>query len=162
MFVDVREVRRHFLKDKDFYASIDETGYKNVSWAALEIGILTEKMYRIPVHIQKIDKTDAKTVAACVSALLVELFPDELPKQQFKVFVTDSASTMIAAGELLKKDYPNLVHVFCLAHKINRIAVMIKEQHKLLFKVTGLLKQLLARSLQRNQLLWEFTGGKEV
>lgn len=154
----MREVRRHFLLDKDFYISIDDTGYNKLSWAAIEVGILGDGMERLPLHIERIKSTDANSIVDRVQMAIQDYIANGA-KERFKLLVTDSAKPMIAAGKRLKDVYPNLIHIFCMAHKFNRIAVTIKDQHKELFKFTGLLKQILARSHARNQLLWKFTKG---
>lgn len=68
-----------------------------------------------------------------------------IPTAKVKLLITDSANTMAALGTKLKKECPNMIHLFCTAHKLHLVSKFIKSQFPLVNEIIGLLKQLLAR-----------------
>ena len=57
---------------------------------------------------------------------LLVLWPDGAKNDRLLVLLSDAASYMIKASEALKVFYPNLLHVTCFAHGVNRVAEQIR------------------------------------
>jgi len=43
------------------------------------------------------------------------------------LLVTDAAPYMIKTGQALKTFYPNMIHVTCVAHGLNRVLEKVRE-----------------------------------
>ena len=62
---------------------------------------------------------------------LKNIWPNEFPIDQIRLLITDQASTMILAGQLLKNTFTNMKHVTCLAHALHRVAEQINKDNTL-------------------------------
>lgn len=139
--------------------SIDDTSNNTTGWLAIEVGVLGEGMERFPIHIEKLGKIkDGPAFAAAVERVLKDIYGEDVPKNQVRLFLTDGATPMTRCGKILKQTYPKMIHVQCIANKINNVAVLLRKKCPELYKFTGLLKQVLALSRKRNDLFVSFTG----
>ena len=125
--------------------------------------MLGPQMQRLPIHVQELAAKDGDTIAQTVVKVLEEIWPSPLPKHQLRELVTDGASPMLRCGEILKSQgFSQMQHVYCMVHKVHNIAEEIKKQFPIVFEFTGLLKQVLARSKKRNDMLKALTGGIQL
>lgn len=56
------------------------------------------------------------------------LWPTGSNEEKVKILYTDGVAYMLKAGKNLKVFYPAMLHVTCLAHGLNLVAVDIKHQ----------------------------------
>ena len=158
LYLETLSARAAFLQNKDFYISIDDTskGQKQKPLASIVIGVLGPKMEQIPMHIEIIPAKTGLHLYRCIKHTLESIFTDYC-QARVRVLVTDSAKTMRTCGLLLKKDFPSLIHVFCVVHKIHLAVKVLQKLNKLANKFIGQLKQILSRSAARNRFLKKFT-----
>lgn len=58
---------------------------------------------------------------------------------------------MLKAGERLKNVFPNLKHITCLEHALNRVCEAIKDEYEAVNKLIAGMKALLSKSHLRRQ-----------
>jgi hypothetical protein len=63
-----------------------------------------------------------------IQAISALLWPSGVQHSQVKFIFTDAAAYMLKCATALKTFYPDLVHVTCLAHGLNRVCEVIREQ----------------------------------
>lgn len=98
-----------------------------------------------------LEKTNYSTVARFVNDSLKTLWPDG-GGEDFRIFYTDAAAYMIKAADSLKVFYPNLVHVTCLAHGINRVAEEVRNQYPLTNKMVSVVKKIFVKAPSRREI----------
>ena len=54
----------------------------------------------------------------------------EIKRENFSLFLTDAARYMSSAGKTLKKLYPSLMHVTCVAHLLHNCAMRVRAHFK--------------------------------
>ena len=54
----------------------------------------------------------------------------EIKREKFSLFLTDAARYMSLAGKTLKKLYPSLMHVTCVAHLLHNCAMRVRAHFK--------------------------------
>ena len=54
----------------------------------------------------------------------------EIKREKFSLFLTDAARYMSLAGKTLKKLYPSLMHVTCIAHLLHNCAMRVRAHFK--------------------------------
>ena len=64
----------------------------------------------------------------------------EIKRDNFSLFLTDAALYMSLAGKTLKKLYPSLIHVNCVAHLLHNCAMCVRAQFKNIDEVIALIK----------------------
>lgn len=68
------------------------------------------------------------------------------------LLVTDAAPYMINTGQSLKTFYPNMIHVTCVAHGLNRVLEKVREIFPEVNKLVNNEKKILLISPHRVQL----------
>ncbi|ODM91112.1 hypothetical protein Ocin01_15570 [Orchesella cincta] len=124
---------RSGIGEPPIWLSIDETTDKTSRYVAnVVIGALNKDEPSKP-HLlmsRELAVTNNSTISQLVLDALVFLWPGQRNEEMSKKFVillTDGAAYMLRAGKNLKKTYPELMHVTCLAHGLNRVAETIKD-----------------------------------
>jgi len=59
---------------------------------------------------------------------------------------------MIKARKMLKEKYPNLLHVFCVAHLLHNCAMRVKEHYPNVDYMMGAIKMLTNKNRTRSNL----------
>ena len=54
----------------------------------------------------------------------------EIKRENFSLFLTDAARYMSLAGKTIKKSYPSLMHVTCVAHLLHNCAMRVRAHFK--------------------------------
>lgn len=73
----------------------------------------------------------------------------EVPRNNVLLFVSDVAPYMVKAGRTLKVMYPNMIHLTCLAHGLNRLCEYIRILHPLIDSFIANLKKTFLKSPSR-------------
>ena len=64
----------------------------------------------------------------------------EIKRENFSLFLTDAARYMSLAGKTLKKLYPSLMHVICVAHLLNNCAMHVRAHFKNIDEIIATIK----------------------
>ena len=155
--------RASFLRGKEIFISIDDTskGRRQKHFAAVVVGVLGPKMERLPISIEKINAKTGLVLYNSVKSALVTIFGD-LGQARLRLLVTDSARPMRTCGNLLRKDFPQMKHMFCVVHKVHLAMKVLQKLNPVANLFIGQVKQILSRSSARNDFFKKFTGGNNT
>lgn len=159
LYSQVIEEIKGKIRNEHFYICIDETTDSRGRYIAhLLIGVLSDdilpKSYLIAS--KQLEKTNALTVARFVQEELSKFFlPTPVPGDNFLLILSDAAPYMIKAGQNLKIFYPNLIHVTCLAHALNRVAEEIRNHFPLVNSLISNMKKIFLKAPLRIQFYKE-------
>ena len=64
----------------------------------------------------------------------------EMKRENFSLFLTDAARYMSLAGKTLKKFYPSLMHVTCVAHLLHKCAMRVRAHFKNIDEIIATIK----------------------
>lgn len=123
----VEEIRND-IKNEYVWLSVDETTDRSGRYIAnLIIGKLseTEGTSSHLLACKQLEHVNNCTISRFVNDGLRLLWPNG-NENQVLLLVTDAAAYMLKAGRNLKVFYPNMVHLTCLAHGLNRVAESIR------------------------------------
>lgn len=121
------------LANARIYVSVDESSDANGRQIGnVMVGALLKEKISTPHIISSfwLDEVNNVTISTLIKIALEKLWGNDHNKHdKVLLLLTDGVAYMLKAGKNLKTLFPNLVHVTCLAHGVNRVA----EQVRLLF-----------------------------
>jgi hypothetical protein len=147
------------IADNYFYISVDETTDSSGKYIAhLLIGVLKEDT--LPkshlISCQQLEKTNALTISRFIQETLATFFlPTTIPSNKLLLILSDAAPYMVKAGQNLKIFFPDLIHVTCVAHGLNRVAEEIRKKFPLVNTMISSVKKVFLKSPIRIQLYKE-------
>lgn len=149
LYEERMEEIRTMVKNKYIWISVDETTDSVGRYIAnLIVGVLdgnASPCYLVAVG--QLAQTNNLTVARFVNESLTRLYlPGAVPHEKIVMIVTDAASYMIKAAQHLKIFFPNLFHVTCVAHGMNRIAEAIRAEYPLVNKLISNVKKIFLKA----------------
>lgn len=80
------------------------------------------------------------------------LWPTGGNEQNFKILYTDGAAYMIKAGQNLQVFYPSLLHVTCLAHALNLVAEVVRNEYPTVNKLISSTKKVFLKAPLRREV----------
>lgn len=138
-----------------FWIAVDETTDAKGRYVAnLIIGILDENTAPKPflISVKQLEKTNNLTISRFVNESLASFFlPESIPTKNLLLLLSDAAPYMVKAGNSLKIFFPNLIHLTCLAHGINRVGETIRERYKTVNSLISNMKKLFIKAPLRVQ-----------
>jgi hypothetical protein len=149
---------RNLVGDNYIWFSVDETTDANGRYIAnFIVGILNgEPSPSHLIAVKELEKTNHLTISRFVNETLAMLFlPGQLPYEKVLYMVTDGAAYMVKAGQNLKIFFPNLLHVTCMAHAMNRVAETVREAFPLVNKLINGGKKVFLKAPSRVQVYKE-------
>ena len=75
----------------------------------------------------------------------------EIKRENFSLYLTDAARYMSLAGKTLKKLYPSLMHVTCIAHLLHNCAMRVRAHFKNIDEVIAMIKAATIKNKDRNK-----------
>ncbi|QQP57860.1 Putative LOC100902024 [Caligus rogercresseyi] len=119
------------LKEKDIFVQADETtDSQGRAMTAIMAGTLNGVTLERPFLIGLSDVTtiNNQSLQLAVIRALRKVLGSELANKKLRLFLTDGASYCLKAGRGLRQQFPNLIHVTCIAHALNRVADLARTQ----------------------------------
>ncbi|QQP51032.1 Putative LOC100902024, partial [Caligus rogercresseyi] len=119
------------LKEKDIFVQADETtDSQGRAMTAIMAGTLNGVTLERPFLIGLSDVTtiNNQSLQLAVIRALRKVLGSELANKKLRLFITDGASYCLKAGRGLRQQFPNLIHVTCIAHALNRVADLARTQ----------------------------------
>lgn len=95
------------------------------------------------------------TVQQAVNKACMTLYGADIPYHKVWFLISDQAPYMMKAGKGLKEMFPNLKHISCIIHGLNRLCEFIKEKHDNVNKLIASMKAVLVKSNNRRQIFRE-------
>ena len=85
------------------------------------------------------------TIARFINTILLTLWPNG-NGEEVLLLVTDAAAYIIKAGDHLKIFYPNMLHLTCLIHGLNRVTEQIRFHFQSVNKLISSIKKSIFKS----------------
>ena len=121
------------------------------------VGMLDGKEKKSILVLTKfLEKTNNTTVQQGILDALNILYPKGIQYEELCLIVTDRAKYMPLAIKNLKEMFPNLHYVTYICHAIHNLCDKIRKDNPLANKFIGLVKDILSKSPQRQQIFFEF------
>lgn len=120
---------RQDIGNSYIYVSVDETKdqtQRNV--ANVIVGALKGTNSSRPhiIACQVLERTNNETIKDLIVNSLKNLFQNDNYHERVALLLTDGAAYMIKAGRTLNSLFPNMTHVTCVAHGLNRVAETVR------------------------------------
>lgn len=144
------------LTDKDFYVAVDETTDRcGRAMTAILCGPLDGSAMERPflVDVLDIEAANNETVQQAITGALHRLFGSDLNYRRVRLFLTDGAAYCLKAGRGLKDVFPNLLHVTCICHGLNRVAETVRYEYELVDQLISEMKKIFVKVPRRRQAL---------
>jgi len=156
---------REIIGDSDIWFAVDETTDINGRYIAnLLVGVLKCNTTTHPYLIacKELPKTNHSTVSRFINDGLKLLWPSGGHDENVILMLSDAAPYMVKTGEVLKVFYPNIIHVTCVAHMLNRIAEKVRDIHPNINKLINNVKKSFLKAPSRVQIYKELLPGKPL
>uniref|UniRef100_A0A915EKM7 DUF659 domain-containing protein n=1 Tax=Ditylenchus dipsaci TaxID=166011 RepID=A0A915EKM7_9BILA len=111
------------------WASVDETTDMMGRYVAnLIVGKLDSQGASRPylVSVKMLEQTNHSTISRFVNDGLKDLLADGEKENRLLLLVTDAASYMKKAADVLSALYPKMIHVTCVCHSLHRVSEQIR------------------------------------
>ncbi|KAJ4437433.1 hypothetical protein ANN_17577 [Periplaneta americana] len=96
-----------------------------------------------------VDVVNYSSICTVFENAMKLLWPSGVKSENVFLFVTDAAPYMINASNYLKLNFPNLIHVTCLAHARHRTAEVIRRQFPGIDELIGAAKKIFVKAPAR-------------
>lgn len=147
---------RSAVGSNDIFITIDETVDRcDRSQVNVIIGVLDGQPYKpMLFNVEYIDKCNSATIVQVFISTCIKLWQtDSPPYERVRLLMSDQASYMLAAGQIIKGFNKEMLHVTCMAHCLSRVAESVRECHpkvneflsKKFFEVAGSASSSIAR-----------------
>lgn len=136
-----------------FYVALDETRDPvGRAMTAILVEILEDELNK-PFLIDMVDveTPNYSSVQQVVTSALRILLGEDLVFDNFKLHLTDGASYCLKAGKALKGIFPQLIHVTCLCHDLNRVAELARTIYPRVNTLIAEIKKIFIKSAQRRR-----------
>ena len=142
------------LLGMDLFLQVDETtDRQGRAMTAILAGPLDGQSVECPYMIELTDIITANnsTLQQAVIKALHKLFGDDLDYNKIRLLLTDGAPYCIKAGKGLLGIFPELIHLTCLAHALNRVAELARVTYPKINKLISEVKKIFVKSAQRKR-----------
>lgn len=146
-----------YIGEHPIYFIVDETTdackrcVLNVMVGKID-GNFSEPVLLTTIFLEHANNT---TVQQGVNQACVLLYGVNIPYEKVWFLLSDQAPYMLKAGKGLKQLFPNLKHVTCLIHGLNRVCEFIKDNYDDVNKLIASMKATLVKSNHRRQIYRE-------
>jgi hypothetical protein len=118
------------------------------------VGVLNgEPIKPMLLDVKFLEKTDSSHVQQALIDSCVILWPEKIQYNLVWLLVTDQASYMVLAGKLLKNFFPNMKHITCIVHALNRVCSSIQKNFIHINRLISNMKKVLLNSKSKQALL---------
>ena len=130
-YLDVLENIRNDIGSSPVWISADGTTDAAGRFIAnLIVGKMDSEAASKPylIYCKPLEVTNSSTIARFINDGLKVLWQDGVKEERVLLMYTDAAPYMLKAGKSLAVFYPNLVHVTCMAHALQRVAETVRHE----------------------------------
>jgi len=152
---------REIIGDSHIWFAVDETTDVTSRYIAhLLVAVLKSdvptQLYLIACR--ELQKTNNSTISRFINGLKL-LRPLGGHDENIILMLSDAAPYMVKTGDVLKVFYPNIIHVICVAHMLNRVAEKVREIHIMINKLINNVKKSFLKAPSRVQVYKELLPG---
>lgn len=155
IYEEKKDQIRQELQNKTICLSVDETtdscGKKVANVLIQALDGTSSKMHLFASKV--LEETNYLTTTGLVNETLKDLWGQQYNENLDKLlfFITDAGSYMLKAGKCLTQEYPNLTHVTCFAHGLNRVAEKVRSLYPKINKLIDCVKKVFLKAPVRTK-----------
>ena len=159
-YKDLLKRVQDLFKDSKIYIIIDETSdYLQRTVFHLLVGKLDGKPSTpCLISTQYLENTEHPTICDAITTGLNKLWPDGIRYENVLLCLSDQARNMLSTGTKSKSDFPNMRHITCLIHCIQRVCEKVRDENELCDRFISEMKCLLNKSGKRKREFQKKTG----
>ena len=131
---------QELLRDKKIVLMVDEAEIAKQKYIRVLVGSLDAPNQTFLVDYHPLDSgsnVNSSIILHTVDDILRQL---EIKRENFSLFLTDAARYMSLAGKTLKKLYPSLMHVTCVAHLLHNCVMRVRAHFKNIDEIIATIK----------------------
>ena len=131
---------QELLGDKNFFKIVDGAEIAKQKYISVFVGSLDAPNQTFLIDCHPLDSgsnVNSSIILHTVDDILQQL---EIKRENFSLFVTDTARYMSLAGKTLKELYPSLMHVTCVAHLLHNCAMHVSAHFKNIDEIIATIK----------------------
>lgn len=154
-------IKRKLVGKALFLVADETTDATGRAMCALLAGPLDGSFLARPflIDLADIGRSNNLTLQQFVTSGLFKLFGDDFDYNQVHLFLTDGAPYCLKAGLGLKMLFPNMIHITCLCHGLNRVAEKVRYSFPKVDKLIGEMKKVFVKCPRRRD---EFTAALKI
>lgn len=144
------------LVGKDLFIMVEETTDRCArAMTAILCGPLDGKFLERPLLIELLDVESAnnENIQQAITGALFKVLGNDLDYSKIRLLLTDGAAYCLKAGRGLKQMFPNLLHLTCLAHGLNRVAETVRYENPLVDQLIAEVKKIFVKAPGRKKAL---------
>ncbi len=125
------EIKGQLKGEKVFAMLVETTDGVGRAMTAVFVGPLNGTFREHPHLFELVDVTfpNHEQITRLVCKVIYQLHDERDDREDFLLLLTNDDSHFIKAGADLRREYPNLIHVTCLAQGLHRVAEFVRTQH---------------------------------
>ena len=142
---------QELLRDKNIFLIVDEAEIAKQKYVSVLVGSLDAPNETFLVDCHSLDSgsnVNSSIILHTVDDILRQL---EIKRENFSLFLTDTVRYMSLAGKTLKKLYPSLMHVTCVAHLLHNCAMRVRAHLKNIDEIIGTIKTATIKNKDRKK-----------
>ena len=140
------------LRDKKIFLIVDEAEVAKQKYISVLVGSLDAPNQTFFVECHPLDSgsnVNSSIILHTVDDILRQL---EIKRENFSLLLTAAAARYISlAGKTLKKLYPSLMHVTCVAHLLHNCAMRVRAHFKNIDEIIATIKAATIKIKDRNK-----------
>eukprot|EP00096_Caligus_rogercresseyi_P004261 TRINITY_DN18457_c0_g1_i1.p1 TRINITY_DN18457_c0_g1~~TRINITY_DN18457_c0_g1_i1.p1 ORF type:complete len:488 (-),score=44.37 TRINITY_DN18457_c0_g1_i1:312-1775(-) len=145
---------KNILKGKNIFVVVEETADQSgraFTWVLA--GPLDGNYNKRPflIDLLNIQGANNTNITQAINGALFNLLGKDLDCNLVRLLLTDGSFYCLKAGSLLKEMYPNLVHMICASHQLNRVAELAREEFPLVDQLICEVKHFFMTSPRRSK-----------
>jgi len=151
---------KKYLETSLLYSQVGEARFADRKIYCFIIGRLDgERSEHFLLNVSESDvAANHQTIVRFVDDSLRIIWPEDMPHDRVRLMLSDQASDMTKAGQLLKESlFPELLHVTCICHCLSRVCEEVRLIYPDVEKFVTSLKNVLTRRSRRLQIPREKT-----
>lgn len=155
MAPNVKTAIKNDLRDRKFFLIIDESSFNEYKYLNILGGRLDESHKIYALNVYSLQRTPSgQTIVEKISETITEY---NLAFTNFFLLISDAATYMKKAAELIKISNNNFLHITCLAHLMHNLSMKIKLHYQNVDKLISTMKMLTLKNTN-NQKIFEQVG----
>ena len=142
---------QELLRDKKIFLIVDEAEIAKQKYISVLVGSLdaTNQTFLVDCHLlDSGSNVNSSIIMHTVDDILRQ---PEIKRENFSLFLTDAARYMSLAGKTVKKLYPSLMHVTCVAHLLHNCAMRVRAHFKNIDQIIATIKAATIKNKDRKK-----------
>ena len=141
----------NYFVTNNFFLLVDEAEIAKQKYISVLAGSLDDPNQTFLVDCHPLDSgsnVNSSIILHTVDDILRQL---EIKRENFLLFLTNTARYMSLTGKTLKELYPSLIHVTCVAHLLHNCAMRVRARFKNIDQIIATIKAATIKNKDRKK-----------